>query len=146
MNSKLRNDSNRAKTRYTKRKMQHYSFYEIKSQKSQELVNGLKKISLVCADHPEFHMFLWMDEKDELKHLQFLFDENLIEWFEDRKELIASETNRKTAGYPMHSGTRKGVRTIHAVKNHSIVEKGQRIVNAATFPETYESMIRHRLN
>lgn len=125
--------------------MSLFSFYEIKSQKSKEFVKGLRKTSLVCLNHPEIHLFLWLDEDSKLKQAQFLFDENLIEWNDGIKGLIASETNRKTNDFPQKTGMQKGARTVHNVKDLRIIKRGLQIINSAKFPDTYDQMIRLNL-
>ncbi len=121
--------------------MMEYNFYEIKSQKSKEFVKGLRKVCLVCENRPDIHCFLWVNQEEKLQHLQFLFDENLIEWFEERKELITAQTNRKDYT-PFQTGVHKGVRTIQSVQNSSIMEEGLEILKSAQFPDQYGQLIR----
>ena len=121
------------------------NFYEIKSQKSQEYVKGIRKTSLVCLNHPELQFFLWIDENGTLKQVQFLFDENLIEWFQGKNELKANETNRKYNIYATKTGIQKGARTIHPTQNRSIIKKGLQIINTSQFPDSYNDLIRHNL-
>lgn len=121
------------------------SFYEIKSQKSKEFVNGIRKTSLVCLNHPEIHIFLWLDESEQLKQVQFVFDENLLEWTEGQKGLTAAETNRKSGHFSAKTGIHKGVRTIHNSQDRSILNKGLQIINTAQFPDHYAGLIRTKL-
>ena len=125
--------------------MSPFSFYEIKSQKSKEFVNGVRKTSLACLNHPEIHFFLWLDEDEKLKQVQFVFDENLLEWEEGRKGVVASETNRKTGQVAQKSGYQKGARTIHSSRDISILKRGLQIIHKAELPEDYDSMIRTNL-
>lgn len=124
--------------------MLNYNFYEIRSRKSQEFVNGVRQVSLVCSDDPEIHCFLWLDQEQELTHLQFLFNERLIEWFANKRGLIVSETNRRS-GPTGKIGVMKGVRTIHAVQDNSILQEGLNIIKAADFPKTYKDLIQTKL-
>ncbi len=125
--------------------MSPFSFYEIKTQKSKEFVNGVRKTSLACLNHPEIHFFLWLDEEEKLKQVQFVFDENLLEWEEGRKGLVASETNRKTGHVSRKSGSQKGSRTIHSSRDISILKKGLQIIHTAELPDDYDAMIRTNL-
>ena len=122
-----------------------YRFYEIKSIRSKEFVKGLRKVTLVCENRPDIHCFLWIDESEALKHMQFLFDEKLIEWFDDKKELITSHTNRRSQS-STKSGVQKGARTIHAIKDNSIMREGIGIISSASFPGDYKLMISHTLS
>lgn len=108
-------------------------------------MNGIRKTSLVCLNHPEIHFFLWLDEAEQLKQVQFIFDENLLEWAEGRKGLTASETNRKSDQFLNKTGIQKGVRTIHSSQDISIIKKGLQIINTAEFPNHYAGLIRTNL-
>ena len=124
--------------------MLNYNFYEIRSRKSQEFVRGVRQVSLVCSDDPDIHCFLWIDQQQELTHVQFLFNEKLIEWFANKQGLIVSETNRRM-GTVQKPGIMKGVRTIHEVKDNSILQEGLNIIKSADFPETYKDLIQTKL-
>lgn len=121
--------------------MSRYEFYEIKSKKSLQFTNGLRKVSLVCSGFPDAHIFIWLDQNERIKHLQFLFNEKIIEWFDERKELLTSQTNRGMNGQ-QKPGIHKGVRTIHSVKDDSIRREGLEILTEAVFPFKYENAIK----
>lgn len=125
--------------------MAPFNFYEIKSQKSKEFINGIRKTSLACLDHPEIHFFLWLDENEELKQAQFVFDENLLEWEEGRKGLVAMETNRKSDILLNKTGIQKGSRTVHSARDLSILKRGLQIIHKADFPDDYAGMIRSNM-
>ncbi len=125
--------------------MSLFNFYEIKSQKSSEFVNGVRKTSLACFNQPDLHLFLWLDKDENLKHLQFLFEENLLEWFDGQKGLLASETNRKDQYFTPKTGHQKGARTIHGTQDRSVIKRGLQIINAAKFPDSYDHLIRTKL-
>ncbi len=120
--------------------METYNFYEIKSKKSQIYVDGLRQISLVCDDQPDIHCFLWVNQEQKLAHLQFLFNEKIIEWFSGRKSLVISETNRRSNN-PEQIGIHKGVRTIHPVNDDKIRQEGLDIIRLANFPKNYKEII-----
>ncbi|MCP4749748.1 MAG: hypothetical protein GY866_02555 [Proteobacteria bacterium] len=124
--------------------MDQYNFYEIKSKKSSIFVEGVRQVSLVCADYADFHFFLWLNESHELQHLQFLFNEKIIEWFAGKEELALSQTNRATTP-PTKTGIHKGVRTIHGAQDDSILEEGRKIVEHSNFPTHYDKLIRNRI-
>ena len=124
--------------------MLNYNFYEVRSRKSQEFVNGVRQVSLVCSDDPEIHCFLWIDQEQKLTHLQFLFNEKLIEWFSNKQGLTVSETNRRSSPTGK-TGVLKGVRTIHSIQDNSILQEGLNIIKAADFPKTYKDLIQTKL-
>jgi len=124
--------------------MLNYNFYEIRSRKSQEFNNGVRQVSLVCADDPDLHCFLWIDQQQKLTHFQFLFNEKLIEWFSNKDGLIVSETNRRS-GPTGKTGVMKGVRTIHTVQDDSILQEGLEIINSSEFPNSYKDLIQTKL-
>lgn len=126
--------------------MEQYTFYEIKSKKSRMFVNGVRQVSLVCATHPEMNFFLWLDEQQQLKHLQFIFNERIIEWFEGKEQISTSETNRRFPSSSSKTGIMKGVRTIHAVEDDNILIEGRDIINNATLPGSYDALIKSTLN
>jgi hypothetical protein len=125
--------------------MHPFSFYEIKSQKSKEFINGVRKTSLACLNHPEIHFFLWLDEEEKLKQVQFVFNENLLEWEAGRKGVVAGETNRKAGNSSQKSGYQKGARTIHSSRDIAILKRGLQIILKAELPDGYDSMIRTNL-
>lgn len=108
-------------------------------------IDGVRQVSLVCATHPEMNFFLWFDEQQKLKHLQFLFNERIIEWFEGKEQISTSETNRRFPSASSKPGVMKGVRTIHAVEDDSILSEGLDIINNATLPGSYDAMIKSTL-
>ncbi len=80
-----------------------------------------------------------------MKQVQFIFDENLIEWSKGKKGLTAAETNRKTNDFPQRAGLQKGARTIHDSQDRTIIKRGLQIINASEFPDFYDRMIRDNL-
>lgn len=108
-------------------------------------VNGVRQVSLVCATDPDLNFFLWLDEKQKLKHLQFIFNERIIEWFDGKETISTSETNRRFPSTSTKPGVTKGVRTIHAVEDDSILTEGLTIIDNATLPGGYDAMIKSKL-
>jgi hypothetical protein len=124
--------------------MIRYEFYEIRSKKSLQFVDGLRQVSLICADTSGLHIFLWLDEDDNLKHLQFLFNERLIEWFSGRDRLLISRTNR-SMGPSDKTGIHKGVRTIHAIEDDDVLKEGLKIMTESRLPHRYSELIKRVL-
>jgi hypothetical protein len=125
--------------------MERYVFYEIKSKKSRMFVDGIRQVSLVCSTHPAMNFFLWIDEQQTLTHLQFIFDEKIIEWFVDKEQIRTSQTNRRFPSASTKLGVHKGVRTIHGVEDDSILIEGAEIIKQALLPGSYETLIKSKL-
>lgn len=115
-------------------------FYEIRSKKSTELINGVYQTTLVCSNNPDIKCFMWSDPLGNIKHIQILFEENLIEWF-DEKGVMINCTNR----HFQHSssiGVLKGVRTIHQTRDKGALKKGLDIIASSNFPEKFDNRIK----
>jgi len=121
-----------------------YRFYQIKSLKSQEYRNGLRQVTLNCENHPQIYCFVWINKTEEPEHIQFVFNENIIEWFKERGISIG-QTNRKMYDYPAKSGIQKGSRTIHASYNTSIMDEGIDIIKDSEFPEDFQHTIQAKI-
>lgn len=107
-------------------------------------IDGVRQVSLVCSTHPEMNLFLWLDEQQSLKHLQFIFNEKIIEWFAEKDQISTSQTNRRFSA-TSKTGVHKGVRTIHAVEDDSILNEGVEIIKQATLPGSFETLIKSKL-
>lgn len=118
-------------------------FYEIKSKKSEQLLNGVRQFTLSSEDLPQVDCFLWLNERDQLVQFQIIFDEKLLEWRFD-KGFIASETNRRNRSQDK-SGTLKGARTIHETRDSNILKEGMDIVKYSIFPPDFTPMMRETL-
>lgn len=116
------------------------SFYEIKSRKSSEIINGVRQVSLCSEIYDNIQCFLWLNEKDQLKHLQLIFDENILEWFDDR-EFTGGATNRKLTP-SWKTGLQKGVRTIHDVPSDANLKIGIELLKTSLFPSPYLQIIK----
>ena len=73
--------------------MRYCQFYLIISKKSEEVVNGLKKHTLGCENRADAHGFFWIDDGDNIKQIQLIFGEVVLEWFAG-KWVKFSMTNR----------------------------------------------------
>ena len=119
--------------------MSRCKFYEINSQKSQELENGLYKISLECENRFDAHGFLWIDEEDNIMQIQLLFGELAIEW-RSGKGIKYSRTNRAEE-VPEGIGFHKGVRDLRQVEDtDSIVSIKEEVLNSEFPPEWSEKI------
>lgn len=124
--------------------MATYRFYQIKSQKSLEYHNGLRQITFNCENYPQIYIFIWINESEEMEHIQFVFDENIIEWFKEQGTRIG-QTNRRMFDYSSKSGIHKGSRTIHEIENEEILEDGTDIILDSEFPEDFQSAIQEKI-
>jgi len=104
----------------------------------------LRKVTLNCENNPQIFCFIWIDKAEEFEHIQFAFDENIIEWFRGRG-IIIGQTNRKTHDYPAKLGIHKGSRTIHASQNRSILEEGIDIIRDSEFPDDFQHSIQTKM-
>ena len=119
--------------------MSRCKFYVIKTQKSQELVDGLRQISLECENRFDAHGFLWIDEEDNIIQIQLLFGELAVEW-RSGKGIRYSRTNRAEE-VPEGIGVHKGVRDLHQLEDaDSIVSIKNELLNAEFPPEWSEKI------
>ena len=84
--------------------MSKCKFYLIHSKKSEEMVDGLHKITLWCENKADAQGFLWIDAESNIQHIQLLFGEIVIEWVPE-KESSAART--KTWKFRKESGITK---------------------------------------
>ena len=124
--------------------MATYRFYQIRSLKSQEYHNGLRQVTLNCENNPQIYCFIWINEAEEFEHIQFVFNENIIEWFKEQGISIG-QTNRKMSAYSLKTGIHKGARTIHETQNADILEDGTNIIMDSEFPEDFQSAIQEKI-
>ena len=125
-------------------KMATYRFYQIKSQKSLEYQNGLRQITLNCESNPQIYCFVWINKAEEMEHIQFVFNENIIEWFKEQG-ISVGQTNRKMFAYSLKTGIHKGARTIHETQSDDILEDGTNIIMDSEFPEDFQSAIQEKI-
>ncbi len=111
-------------------------FYQVRSRKSEEWVNGLRQISLACDGHPDLHGFLWVDATGSLCYLQFLFDEQVLEW-EASQGFRCSWTNREAQSL-FEVGRNKGARTLGDGLEAAAVAPRLAQLQEALFPEEWQ--------
>lgn len=115
-------------------------FYEIRSRKSEEYVNGVRQVSLSSETYDQVQCFLWLDSKSQLVHLQLLYDENVLEWFTG-KGFVGGATNRRLNPV-WKNGQNKGVRTIHETAHNDNTIQGIDILKDSYFPTPYAEIIK----
>ena len=119
--------------------MSNCKFYFIRSKKSEEVVDGLHKITLWCENRADAHGFLWIDTESNIQHIQLLFGEIVIEWFAG-KGMKCSRTNRDLE-VPEGIGYRKGARILHPLEDTTLIESVLEEVWNAEFPPEWSAKI-----
>jgi len=123
--------------------MSYSQFYLISSKKSKEEVNGLKKISFGCVNRANVYGFIWVDKKYNIQHIQFIFEEIVLEWINE-KGLRYSKTNRALET-PRGTGFQKGVRILHPVENKDEIRAVLEEAKKAIYPEEWSKKILEKL-
>ena len=119
-----------------------YNFYQIKSEKSVVYHDGYLQFVFACRDRPDMQCFVWKNREGRIEHIQFIFDENVLEWFESGG-VVVGVSNRRLE-FPRKLGVQKGVRTIHATQDRQLLEDGLVLIEASQFPEDFDSDIKSR--
>jgi len=114
-------------------------FYLISSKKSEEVENGLHKITLGCENRADAHGFIWIDTGKIIQQIQLLFGEVVLEWFPNTG-VICSKTNRALE-VPEGIGFHKGVRILHPVKNKATFELALEEAKNAEYPSEWKEKI-----
>jgi len=116
-------------------------FYEARSLESLKVYKGLRKISFTCSGDPSKHCFIWLDTKQQIKQIQFLFNEMILEWVKG-KGIQAGETNRiQLQGMRFAAGHQKGIRTFNKSRDQEISSMGTQLLKNAQFPEDIKDKI-----
>ena len=119
--------------------MKSYQFYLINSKKSEEVVNGLRQLTLGCENRAEAYGFIWSDGEKYIQQIQLLFGEVVLEWFAG-KGVKCSRTNR-TLEVPKGIGFHKGVRILHPVEDKAIIESVLKEARNADYPPEWSDKI-----
>ncbi len=117
-------------------------FYVINTQKSKERVDGLHKITLECENRLDAHVFLWIDEENEIMQMQLLYDELAIEW-RSGKGIQYSHTNRATE-IPEGIGFHKGVRDLRLIEDTTSIQSIREEVLNSEFPSEWSEKIKQK--
>ena len=119
--------------------MKSYQFYLINSKKSEEVVNGLKQLTLGCENRADAYGFIWIDGEKYIQQIQLLFGEVVLEWFAG-KGVKCSRTNRAlevTEGI----GFQKGVRIIHPIEDTDLIDLVLKEARNAHYPPEWSDKI-----
>lgn len=119
--------------------MKSYQFYLINSKKSEEVVNGLRQLTLGCENRAGAYGFIWIDGEKYIQQIQLLFGEVVLEWFAE-KGVKCSRTNRALE-VPKGIGFHKGVRILHQVEDKAIIESVLKEARNADYPPEWSDKI-----
>ena len=114
-------------------------FYLIHSKKSEEMVDGLQQIALGCENRADAHGFLWIDAENNIRQIQLLFGEIVLEWFAG-KGMKYSRTNRDLE-VPEGIGYHKGARILHPLEDITLVDSVLAEVRNAEYPSDWSEKI-----
>ena len=120
-----------------------YHFYQIRSQSALPAPSGAAKLSLVCEEDPQLHLFIWLEAENQPSHMQFLFGEQVIEWRQGHAPQ-AFATNRQ--GLTSESlGRFKGVRSLQPEEDSSALAAGLAILRQGVFPAPFGDWVAQNL-
>ena len=119
--------------------MTNSQFYLINSKKSNEEVNGLKKITFGCSNRANSYGFIWIDDENNIQHIQFIFGEIVLEWL-PKKGLRYRMTNRVIEA-PDGKGFQKGVRTLLPIENKDLIKDAIEEAQTALYPMEWSKKI-----
>ena len=122
--------------------MKSYQFYMINSKKSEEVVNGLKQLTLGCENRADAYGFIWIDGEKHIQQIQLLFGELVLEWFAG-KGVKCSRTNRALE-VPKGIGFHKGVRILHPVEDMDLIESVLKEARNADYPPEWSDKIHEK--
>ena len=108
-------------------------FYKINTKKSEITLSGILQMSFACEDRPEFFCFLWINQNKEIKHIQFLFGESVLEW-ESNLGIRVSQTNR-VGEFQVKIGLHKGSRSIHSNDDPNLLSDSLDQMKRCELPE-----------
>jgi hypothetical protein len=114
-------------------------FYEIKTKKSEITDSGVLQLSFACEDKPEIFCFLWINQGKELKHIQFLFGESVLEW-ESNWGILVSQTNRVN-NHEAKIGVHKGSRSIHSIDDPNLLSESLDQIKRCKLPEGWNEQV-----
>ena len=124
--------------------MSSLAFYEIRSKKSKITEEGIRQISLACEDHADAFCFLWVGSNEDLKHVQILIEEHVLEW-NPEQGVRCSVTNRMQKN-ENRIGIRKGSRFLSEEHDLKLLERTREKLADCQFPKEWEDKIRSVLS
>ena len=119
--------------------MRHCQFYLIISKKSEEVVNGLKKHSLGCENRADVHGFFWIDDRDNIRQIQLIFGEIVLEWLAG-KWVKFSMTNR-TLTISQEVGLAHGAHILHPLESNTLSDTVMDEARNAEYPPEWADKI-----
>ena len=114
-------------------------FYEISSKKSEISSSGIRQLSFACEDNPEVFCFLWINQGKQLKHIQFLLGESVLEWESDQG-IRCSHTNR-VQDPELKIGVHKGSRSLHSNDDPKLLSESLEHMKRCEFPEEWNAQV-----
>ena len=114
-------------------------FYEINTKKSEITLSGILQLSFACEDRPEIFCFLWINQSKEIKHIQFLFGESVLEW-ESNLGIRVSQTNRVDE-FQVKIGLHKGSRSIHSNDDPNLLSDSLEQIKRCELPEEWNAQV-----
>ncbi len=119
-------------------------FYEIQSQKSKEIQDGLRQIAFGCKNRANVHGFIWLDETEKIQQIQLIFDEIVLEWRPEMGVLCqhTNRSNQKSFVIGIHKGSRSLQEQVVETTLNSILEE----IKIAVFPQEWTQAIQNKFN
>lgn len=111
--------------------MAQYQFYYIKSQKSQMIEDGLRKLSFSCEGRSDIFCFVWVEPSGCLDHVQLVFSNKFIEG-NIRKNPLAGYTAKAIETMSQKAQKQIG-QTLYSQNNHSILQEGLDLLSKTDF-------------
>ena len=120
--------------------MSSLAFYQIRSKKSEITEDGNRQISLACEGYADAFCFLWVGINEDLKHVQLLIEEHVLEW-NTEQGVRCSITNRMQRN-ESRIGIRKGSRFLSAEHNPELLKSIREKLADCQFPSKWDEKIR----
>ena len=119
-------------------------FYEIKTKKSENFLNGLRQISFVCENNADFFCFLWLNSQNIIKKIQLKLSDNIIEW--NSESGISFKTIKNLQNPPQRIGIRGVSDLISDKTDLKKIKSSTEILKLCEFPEEWKDIINSKLS
>ena len=116
-----------------------FRFYEISSKKSEISSSGFRQLSFACEENPELFCFVWINQSRQLKYIQVLFGESVLEWESDLG-IRCSQTNR-VEDPEVKIGVHKGSRSLHSNDDPKLLSESLEHMKRCEFPEEWNAQV-----
>ena len=120
--------------------MSSLTFYEIRTKKSEITEEGTRQISLACEDHVDAFCFLWVGIDEDLKHVQLLIEEHVLEW--NTEQGVRCSTTNRMMKNENRIGIRKGSRFLSAEHDPELLKRIIEKLAYRQFPIEWDEKIR----